>query len=139
MHNEQILPLFCGSAFCAEGGAVHGQRCSSGRIEALWSPFTWRCKREPAWRRAGKVRAAPPRVEAQALWELVRRCKHHGAHPQVRVSGAHPGLQVLWLVLHWGVSVVVHPLRGAASAVLVLYVEVPASRLVLCVGVSERQ
>ena len=57
------------------------ERWSSGRIEALWSPFTWRCKREPAWRRAGKVRAAPLRVEAQALWELVRSCKHHEAYP----------------------------------------------------------
>lgn len=67
----------------------------------------------------GKCGPPPPlRVEAQALWELVCSCKHHGAHPQVRASGAHPGLQVLWLVL---------------------YVEVPASRLVLCVGVSERQ
>lgn len=30
MHNEQILPLFCGSAFCAEGVGAR-QRCGSGR------------------------------------------------------------------------------------------------------------
>lgn len=70
---------------------------------------------------------------------LIRRRRRRVAHPQVRAFGAHPGLQVLWLVLHWGVSVVVRPLRGAASAVLVLYVEVPASRFVFCVGASERQ
>ena len=101
MHNEQLLPLFCGSAFCA---GAHRQRCGSGRIEALWSPFTWRCKREPAWRRAGKVRAAPlawrrkrcgSSSAVASIMRLIRRRRRRVAHPQVRASGAHPGLQVL--------------------------------------------
>lgn len=29
----------------------------------------------------GKCGPPPPRVEAQALWELVRSCKHHEAYP----------------------------------------------------------
>ena len=113
MHNEQFLPLFCGSAFCA---GAHRQRCGSGRIEALWSPFTWRCKREPAWRRAGKVRAAPlawrrkrcgSSSAVASIMRLIRRRRRRVAHPQVRASGAHPGLQVLWFVPHWGISVAV--------------------------------
>lgn len=53
MHNGQILPLICDSAFCAEGVA-HDQRCDSGisercgplhvEAQALRSPFTG-CKR----------------------------------------------------------------------------------------------
>lgn len=64
------------------------ERCSSGRIEALWLPFTWRCKREPAWRRAGKVRAAPPFAwrrkrcgsssAVASIMGLIRRCEPLG-------------------------------------------------------------
>lgn len=66
------------------------ERCGSGRIEALWSPFTWRCKREPAWRRAGKVRAAPPsRGGASAV----------GSNPQVQAScGPSTGASAVWLI-----------------------------------------
>lgn len=63
----------------------------------------------------GKCGPPPPRVEAQALWgsagasimRLIRRRRRRVAHPQVRASGAHPGLQVLWFVPHWGISVAV--------------------------------
>lgn len=54
----------------------------------------------------------------------IRRRKHHGAHPQAlwdASAGASiwgpSGAASAVLVLHWGISVVVRPLRGAASAV----------------------
>lgn len=46
MHNEQILPLFYGSSFCADEGSAHGQRCGSGRSRALWS---WVHRRFLSW------------------------------------------------------------------------------------------
>lgn len=56
MHNGQILPLVCDSAFC--GGSAHDQRCGSGASE--------RCGR-------------PSRGGASVV-SLNRRRKHHGAH-----------------------------------------------------------
>lgn len=64
MHNGQILPLICDSAFCAEGG----WRTTSVVILGYRSvavPFTWRCKRCES----------QPQVQA------------HGAHPETQAHG----------------------------------------------------
>lgn len=64
MHNGQILPLICDSAFCAEGG----WRTTSVVILGYRSvavPFTWRRKRC----------GSQPQVQA------------HGAHPETQARG----------------------------------------------------
>ncbi len=58
-------------------------------------PLAWRRKR------CGSSSAVA------SIMRLIRRRRRRVAHPQVRASGAHPGLQVLWFVPHWGISVAV--------------------------------
>ncbi len=94
---------------------MHGQRCSSGRIEALWSPFTWRCKREPAWRRAGKVRAAPlawrrkrcgSSSAGASIMGLIRRCEYLGPIRGCKCCGSSfIGVLALWFILYVGLQV----------------------------------
>ena len=64
MHNGQILPLICDSAFCTE----EGWRTTSVvilRYRSVAVPFTWRCKRCES----------QPQVQA------------HGAHPETQAHG----------------------------------------------------
>ena len=68
MHNGQILPLICDSAFCTE----EGWRTTSVvilRYRSVAVPFTWRCKRCES----------QPQVQA------------HGAHPEAQTSWGPPG------------------------------------------------
>ena len=104
MHNGQILPLICDSAFCAEGGVAHDQRCGSGTSERCGRPsrggasavsFNHRCKLmgppggASSWARfaRGKPCINP---QARAPWGPPG-CKHHGAHPEAQTSWDPPG------------------------------------------------
>lgn len=80
MHNGQILPLICDSAFCTEEGSAHDQRCGSGH-RSVAVPFTWRCKR------------CEPQPQVQASWGPpggasiigpTQRRRHHEAHPEAQ-------------------------------------------------------
>lgn len=77
MHNGQILPLICDSAFCAEGGwrttsvVILGHR-------SVAVPFTWRRKRCES----------QPQVQA------------HGAHPEAQTSWGPTGGANVAVALH---------------------------------------
>lgn len=75
MHNGQILPLICDSAFCTEGGCARPALWFWG-IGVLCSPFTWRRKRcEPQ----PQVQAHGAHPEAQALRSPFMGCKRCGS------------------------------------------------------------
>ena len=127
MHNGQILPLICDSAFCTE----EGWRTTSVvilRYRSVAVPFTWRCKRcesqpqvqahgaHPETQAHGRVLpVGKPCInpQARAPWGPPG-CKHHGAHPEAQTSWDPPGgasvavalhgVQTLWLVLCAGMS-----------------------------------
>ncbi len=106
MHDGQILPLICDSAFCAEGG----WRTTSVVILGYRSvavPFTWRRKRcesqpqvqahgaHPETQAHGRVLpVGKPCINPQArapwgppgckLMGPTRRRKHHGTQPEVQ-------------------------------------------------------
>lgn len=97
MHNGQILPLICDSAFCTE----EGWRTTSVVILGYRSvavPFTWRHKRcesqpqvqahgaHPETQAHGRVLpVGKPCInpQARAPWGPPG-CKHHGAHPEAQ-------------------------------------------------------
>lgn len=96
MHNGQILPLVCDSAFC--GGVGTRPALWFWGIGALWSPFTWRRKRcepqpqvqahgaHPETQAHGRVLpVGKPCInpQARAPWGPPG-CKHHGAHPEAQ-------------------------------------------------------